>query len=143
VSSARRDLLALVPHASRAVIVVCAVEIGLRVSTLPRVATLLGVPLLLLDAPVDPHVLGPRFLGAADVARYRAARAVSRRWPWGRSGPCLQLALTAGWLLRHRRAGIALGTTARGGRTIAHAWVVVDGYALDQEAAGYVPLTTV
>ena len=122
----------------RAFAIACAVEIGLRVTTMPRLARALGVPLA-MSGRVCP-IAGPDLLDPADTARLGAARHVLAAWPFGRNGPCLRRSLTAARLLRHRAASVQLGAARRGGRTVAHAWVVVDGQALDPEAAAFVPV---
>ena len=88
-----------------------------------------------------PDEAGPiAVLDADDALRLRAARIVMRRWPFGAQGPCLRQALVAGRMVRHRRPRIAFGATRDAHGTRAHAWLLVEGVALDPDAARWTPL---
>lgn len=126
-------------HLPEALAVAVGVEVGLRLLSLPALARLAAVE---VDtgtsggrASVPQHLLGP-----ADAARYRAAQRVLMWWPFGRSGQCLRMALTAGRLLRHREPRVCLGVVRRDSGTGAHAWLVIDGMVFDPAAADCVPL---
>ncbi len=66
------------------------------------------------------------------------ARSVGARSPWRTS--CLRQALAVWWLLRRRRlpAELKIGVIRRDPPFQAHAWVELDGVALDPEAAAHV-----
>lgn len=121
-----------------ALLVALAVEIGLRTTSLPRLTRALGVELAVTGH--DDLARGPVGLGPADTTRYRAAAAVARRWPFGRNGQCLRLALTAGFLLRRCEPRLYLGVRHVAGRTVAHAWLAVGGAVLDPTADAWAPL---
>ncbi|MGH3694105.1 MAG: lasso peptide biosynthesis B2 protein [Pseudonocardiaceae bacterium] len=123
---------------------VCAVvELALRSTmTLPRLSSLLGIALQLgpdtrTELPPSAPALS---LGARDAARFRAACRVLRIWPGTSTGGCLRRALVAGCLLRRRRPELHLGVAHIDGRTVAHAWLTIDGVVLDPTAQQYTPL---
>jgi hypothetical protein len=126
-------------HLARAAATAVVIEVAVRTVPLTRLAAAVGAPVDVRAAgggSADPQsVLGP-----ADAARLRATRIVMRRWPFGARGPCLREALVAGRLLRHRRPRIALGAGRDARGALAHAWLVVDGVALDPRAAQWTPL---
>lgn len=109
-----------------------AVEIGLRVLRLPKLARLAGVPLALADAPAVQRAVG-------DVLPLRLRRelAVVRRvmahWPWGDT--CLRIALVAGHRLRRLSPSLRVGVAIVDGEVRAHAWLEVQGVSLDPSAA--------
>lgn len=125
-----------------AVLVSVFVELALRTMTLPRLSSMLGVPLQLgPDTRKElPRSAPVGRLDTRDVARYRAARRVLRMWPGANNGVCLRLALVAGCLLRRRRPTLHLGVAHVDGHTVAHAWLTVDGVVLDPTAQQYTPL---
>lgn len=126
-------------HLARVVATAVVIEVAVRIVALPRLAAAVGAPVDLRPSNsgnADPLTV----LGPADAARLRAARIVMRRWPFGARGPCLRQALVAGRLLRHRRPRIALGAGRDARGPLAHAWLLVDGIALDPEAARWTPL---
>jgi hypothetical protein len=115
------------------------VEIALRLVALPRLAAAVGAPVCLnpeAAEPADPSAL----LGPTDAARLRAVQILMRRWPFGARGPCLRHALVAGRLLRHRRPHLVLGAMRDERGATAHAWLLVDGVALDADAERWTPL---
>jgi hypothetical protein len=127
-------------HLGPAFVTACAVEIGLRTLDLRRLACRAGVALdLAPSAPSSPMTDELR-LDDVDRARVRAVLIVMRRWPWGARGPCLRQALVAGRMLRHRHPRLALGAGRDERGAFAHAWLVMDGVALDSDAARWTPL---
>lgn len=110
--------------------VLVVVEIGLRTTTLPRLARVLGVPLGADTdtAPVESPP-GRLVLTHRDRVRLRATRRATRRWPFGDT--CLRRALVSGRLLRPRRPTLHLGVALVDGDVAAHAWLVMDGHSLD------------
>jgi Transglutaminase-like superfamily len=129
-------------HLPAALAVAVAVEIGIRLLGLPSLARLAAVELHTTGTARPPRVPSSR-LGPDDGARYRAAWWVLRWWPFGRSGQCLRMALTAGRLLRHRGPRLCLGVTRGDSGVGAHAWLMIDDMVFDPDAAGYVPLVRV
>ena len=128
----RRD-----PGARHLVPVVCtavAVEVAL-----PRLAAAVGAPVC-LNPEAGEHVDTAVLLGPADSARLRAVQILMRRWPFGARGPCLRRALVAGRLLRHRQPHLVLGAMRDERGATAHAWLLVDGVALDADAERWTPL---
>lgn len=125
----------LVPALGTAVVV----EVALRLVPLPRLAAAVGAPVCLTPGPADPADPSA-LLGPVDAARLRAAKILMRRWPFGARGPCLRHALVAGRLLRHRRPRLVLGALRDERGATAHAWLLVDGVALDADAERWTPL---
>jgi hypothetical protein len=119
------------------------VEVGLRTTTLPRLARVLGSPLTVdgfeaYAVPAD----APRLPDWA-VRRMNAVRRVLRHWPFGDS--CLRHALVSGALLRRLQPALQLGVAKVDGEIRAHAWLVVSGTVVDprRAVASYLPLTAV
>ena len=116
---------------------------GLRTTTLPRLARVLGTPLAVngYDAYADgaDAVLLPRWA----VRRMHAARRVLRHWPFGDT--CLRQALVCGWLVRRLGPELQLGVAKVEGEVRAHAWLVVSGTVVDPRRAvsSYQPLAAV
>jgi hypothetical protein len=112
------------------------VELGLRFTTLPRVARLLGLPLALGGAsPATQPVVLPR----RTAWRMRVVDAVMRRWPWGDT--CLRRSLVTGHRLRSLGPVLRLGVRdVVTHQLAAHAWLEIDGGSLDPEADAYAPL---
>lgn len=128
------------PDLCAALIVAVVVELGLRATTLPRLARALGTPLAVddVDAPTgaaDAYLL-PRWA----VRRMNAARRVLRHWPFGDT--CLRQALVCGRLVRRLGPALQLGVAKVEGEVRAHAWLVVNGTVVDPRRAvsSYRPL---
>ena len=136
-----RVRMAELPDLCAALVLAVVVEVGLRTTTLPRLARALGTPLAVdgYDAYADgaDAVLLPRWA----VLRVHAARRVLRHWPFGDS--CLRQALVCGWLVRRLRPALQLGVAKVEGEVRAHAWLVVNGTVVDPRRAvsSYQPLT--
>jgi hypothetical protein len=118
------------------------VEVGLRTTTLPRLARALGAPLAVdgfdpYAGPVDGVIPGWA------SARMSAARRVLRHWPFGDS--CLRQALVCGGLVRRLEPALQLGVAKVDGEVRAHAWLVVGGSVVDPRRAvsSYLPLAAV
>ena len=98
-----RVRLAEVPDLCAALVVAVVVEVGLRTTTLPRLARALGTPLA-VDG-FDAYADADRWLSSLPrwaVRRMDAVRRVLRHWPFGDT--CLRQALVCGWLLRRLEA---------------------------------------
>jgi hypothetical protein len=111
--------------------VVLAVEVGLRVSDVGRLASVLGVPLAARSSgsPAgegDSDIAG---LSAREQLDYWAAGWVLDRWLY--DGTCLRRALVSGFLLRSRHPELHLGLIGDG--TTSHAWVVAEGMTFNTE----------
>jgi hypothetical protein len=138
-----RVRLSEVPSLCAALALAVVVEVGLRTTTLPRLAKALGTPLAVdgfdaYAAPADA-VLLPGWA----VLRMHAVRRVLRHWPFGDT--CLRQALVCGWLLRRLHPALQLGVAKVDGEVRAHAWLVVSGTVVDPRRAvsSYQPLTAV
>jgi hypothetical protein len=123
--------------------VACVVEVGLRTTTLPRLARALGTPLAVdgfeaYAEPADAFLL-PHWA----VLRMHAVRRVLRHWPFGDT--CLRQALVCGRLVRRLQPQLQLGVAKVEGEVRAHAWLVVRGTVVDPRRAvsSYQPLASV
>jgi Transglutaminase-like superfamily len=111
--------------------VVIAVEIGLAVTSLPRLARWCGVP---LATDRDDPVLDVDNFAALEALTAREQRAhwavdwFLERWLF--DGTCLRRSLAFGWFIRARRPVLRLGMIDDGGK-VAHAWVEAEGRAFD------------
>lgn len=115
-----------------------AIEVAIRVMTLPRITGLLGISLDLTSPdPVGALRLPTPALSEAEVRRVRAVRRVMHRWPLGK-GKCLRQSLVLGQLLRHRRPVLRLGVRG-GSEVVGHAWLEVSGTAIGGDAT-FLPL---
>ncbi|MBB5786248.1 lasso peptide biosynthesis B2 protein [Jiangella mangrovi] len=122
------------PVAARAVLVTVVVEAGLRLATLPRLASLVGVPLRFDDDPVPPAAPSlPAILGAREVRALYVSERVVRHSPFGDT--CLRRALVGGHVLRRRKPALRVGVAKIDGRIQAHAWLEIDGVSLDPVGA--------
>lgn len=112
-----------------------AVELGLRVLRLPRLAALLGIALV--DGADERQSASSA--DAPDLRRtvyIESVDRVLRRWPCGNT--CLRRALVLGALLRRERPVLMLGVKRdEAGETAAHAWIEIDGVSLDDSAVDY------
>jgi hypothetical protein len=131
------------PDLCTALVVAAVVEVGLRTTTLPRLARALGAPLAVdgfaaFAEPGDARLLPPRATRRVD-----AALRVLRHWPFGDS--CLRQALVCGWLLRRLRPELQLGVAKVDGEVRAHAWLIVNGAVVDprRSVSSYQPLAAV
>lgn len=134
--------LSEVPRLGVVLVLAAVVEVGLRTTTLPRLARLLGAPLTVdgfdaLAGPADASL--PRWA----VLRMEATRRVLRHWPLGDS--CLRQALVCGSLVRRLDPVLQVGVARVDGEVRAHAWLVVGGTVLDpgRAVSSYLPLEAV
>ncbi len=103
---------------------VVAVEIGMRITDVRRLAKLMRVPMesgtvdLPHEAADDMDLLSP-----GEQRAYWATRWVLHRWVY--DGTCLRRALAAGFVLRRHHPVLRLGLTDDGHTT--HAWVEASG----------------
>jgi len=108
------------------------VELGLRLTTLPRLARLLGVRVELNAPPVDVVDADALDLDERERERLDIAWRILRRRPF--NGTCLRRAMVGGFVLRHRRHAVRIGVRKGGGEVAAHAWLELDGVSLDPDA---------
>ncbi len=106
---------------------VVVVEALVRLRPVDQAARWLRSPLVTTDPGVLPP-LEPDLLTDQELRLLGSLRWVQRLWLWDET--CLRRALAAGWLLRRRRPGLCLGLPGSGG-VLAHAWLVIEGQALD------------
>lgn len=112
------------------VAVAAVVEVGLRTTGVDRLARLLGVPLATGGAPAPALGVGDAgFLSERERRVHWALFWVMTRWLY--DGTCLRRALVLGWFLRRRHPVLRLGMLSEG--DVAHAWIEVDGRALNTE----------
>lgn len=131
----RRLFRLLDPQVVLAAVTLVVVEAGLRLTTLPRLARVLGIRLGSHDeAPVAAG------LPAAWIERRRVAVGrVCRHSPFGDT--CLRRALVLGRRIRRLQPTLVIGVRRdEDGAVAAHAWLVVDGATLDPAAAAYAAL---
>jgi hypothetical protein len=110
---------------------VVAIELGLRVVSVARLARWMQVPLATEQAP--PPLAGPDDLAGLSDAEQRAHWAV--RWVlarWLYDGTCLRRALALGFFLRRHHPVLRLGMIDEVGAA-AHAWIEFGGRAFDAQ----------
>ena len=120
------------------------VEVGLRTVSLPRLAAMVGAPLLLEDPGGSGPAVDPEFVLPPGARRQLAAtRRVLRHWPFGDT--CLRQALISGQRLRRFQPHLQVGVAKFEGEVRAHAWLVIRGRILDPmgAAASYLPLNSI
>ena len=135
-----RVRMADVPDLCVAFAVAAVVEVGLRTTTLPRLARALGTPLAVDGFDAYAASAAATALPPWAVRRMHAARRVLRHWPFGDS--CLRQALVCGRLVRRLSPALQLGVAKVDGEVRAHAWLVVGGTVVDPRRAvsSYQPL---
>jgi len=128
-----------IPATGAALLVTCAVEVGLRLLPLPRTARLFGAPLRQTPAPPAPEPR-PARLGARGRRQARSVQRVMRHWPFGDT--CLRHALVAGQRLRRFSPELVVGVAKVEGQVRAHAWLEFDTGIYDplRAAQAYLPL---
>ncbi|WP_129668325.1 lasso peptide biosynthesis B2 protein [Phytoactinopolyspora endophytica] len=126
---ARRVPAREIPAVLAAATVALVVEVGLRVTTLPRLARLLGAPLRLEGEAGTSPGKTPILLAPSSMRRLRAARRVMRHWPFGDT--CLRVALVSGQRLRRLNPELRVGVARVDGNIQAHAWLEIGGTSLD------------
>ena len=122
------------PEVARVLLVTLLVEVGLRVTTLPRLTRWCGIRMdltseLLLEAP-------PVHLARPIRPQVRIVYGVLRRWPFGDT--CLRRCLVLGQRVRDLepvlRIGVAVGED---GTFSAHSWLEIQGQSLDVESRSF------
>lgn len=128
-----RRLVPELPASLAALVVAVVVELGLRTTTLPRLAKLLGTPLALEGTPIARQGAPSTSLPSAATRQIRATRRVLRHWPFGDT--CLRQALISGQRLRRLSPSLHVGVARIEGEIRAHAWLVIDGAIVDPRRA--------
>lgn len=122
--------------AARAAGLAVAVETGLRTVPLPRLARVLGIRLVLDGGPTTVGDLSAVRLTERERHRLDVTWRVLRHRPF--NGTCLRRALLAARVLRHRHHAVRIGVQKVDGEVRAHAWLELDGVALDPDGvAGF------
>ena len=124
------------------------VETALRRRSLSGTAAALG--LVVEPIPTAPHPAGrtgPPRLPRWSAEPVRATARVMRWWPLGQDGPrgsamCLRSSLVTARRLRSLHPTVHVGVAMDHGGLRAHAWVEVDGAALDPTAGRYRVMTS-
>lgn len=129
-----------VPALCAALVVAVVVEVGLRTTTLPRLARALGTPLAVDGCDAYAGSAEARPLPDWALRRVHASRRILRHWPFGDS--CLRQALVCGRLVRRLQPALQLGVAKVDGEVRAHAWLIVRGTVVDPRRAvsSYQPL---
>jgi hypothetical protein len=134
----RRAFRLLDPRVTLVALVALVVEVGLRLSTLPRLTRLLGIRLAEdCDSTQQLDLAFPPCLPMAWIRRRAlAVNRVLRHWPFGDT--CLRRALVLGQRIRRLDPTLLIGVRHDdSGALAAHAWLVVAGVTLDPFATQY------
>lgn len=106
-------------------------EVGLRLTSLGRLASCMGISLGLDSSGPAPRGV-PSYLSERERRLCRAVNRVTRRWPFG-GGACLRQSLTVGLILRHHHPRLRLAVGRDGaGKVVGHAWIEVDGWSVTE-----------
>ncbi|MFC7494564.1 MULTISPECIES: lasso peptide biosynthesis B2 protein [unclassified Nocardioides] len=138
-----------IPSLLAALLLAVVVEVGLRVTTLPRLARLLGTRLVMDGIDADAAAgstdrsTPPPPLPPWAIKRLCAVRRVLRHWPFGDT--CLRQALVGGGRLRRLDPALVVGVAKIDGEVRAHSWLLVNGAVVDPlfAAGSYRPLTSI
>jgi Transglutaminase-like superfamily len=114
--------------AAYATVLVVAVEVLIHMSSVDQASQWLRVPLAGSADVDDPPALDASSLSARERELLGALASVQRRWLF--DATCLRRALASGWVLRRHHPRLCLGL-AGSDEALAHAWLIVDGHALD------------
>lgn len=125
---------ALVPQVAPALLVMILVEVGLHVTTLPRLASLLGIAIAEDAGTVPPH--RPVTLPRWSRRRVLAARRVLGVWPFGDT--CLRQCLVIGQRLRRLEPVLRIGVRPEpDGSLLAHSWLEIEGASIDPTSSTF------
>jgi hypothetical protein len=134
----RRAFRLLDPQVALVALIACVVEGGLRFSTLPRLARLLGIQLSQDNQSEQQQdsALPPGLQVTWIRRRAVAVTRVFRHWPF--DDTCLRRALVLGQRIRRLGPTLVIGVRHNDSGVLeAHAWIVVAGVALDPLANQY------
>lgn len=126
----------------RLLALLAAAELSVRFMPLPGACRLFGLRLATGGSPhggVSPSG-ATGSLSGRELRRVQLLRRLADHWPFG-TGPCLRRSLVLGRTLRRYGPELRLGAAIDGTDLRAHAWVEIDGWSVDPEAAsGHVAL---
>jgi hypothetical protein len=111
------------------------IEVGLRATTLPRVAKIVGVRIQVDGAHCGVEGSECVLRSPNELRQLNIAGRVLRRGPFEDS--CLRRAMLAGRILRHRDHAVRIGVRKVDGAVQAHAWLELDGVSLDPDAVDF------
>lgn len=139
----RRASRLLDPQLTLAVLDALIVEVGLMISTVPRLVRLLDIRLDHDGRAEERPQSAPDDVSARWISRrFGAVDRVFRRWPFGDT--CLRRALVLGHRLRRLDPVLVIGVRHdEAGRLTAHAWIVAAGVPLDPQSDQYTPLRAI
>lgn len=121
------------PSTLAALLLAVPVEIGLRLTNLPRLARMMATPLMQPDARSVVTPSGSTQLPTWARERVRSTQRALKHWPFGDT--CLRQALISGFLLRDLKPVLQVGVAKIDGEIRAHAWLVVNGAVVDPRFA--------
>jgi Transglutaminase-like superfamily len=119
-------------------VLVVAVELGLRLMGLPRLLRLLD---LQMSTDGTAARAGHPVLPVWARRRMRNVDRCMSRWPAGDT--CLRRALVSGQRLRTLGPVLRLGVRLQDTQVHAHAWLEIDGQSLDPHTEGFAPLRSI
>lgn len=120
------------------------VECVIRRRRVDALAAMTGVRLDLTPSPPPAALQSPQRELPISHQDVSVLRLVSRLYaPWPHSGTCLRECLVAGRLLRYREPVLRIGVRQGPQRLLMHAWLEIDGVALDPTATRYATLGAV
>lgn len=123
-------------EAVRAAVTLAVIEVLLRTSDLPTTCRLLCIDLDVTSAAAPGTATA--LLPANTRPALRAAQVVLARWPFGDT--CLRRCLLLGHRFRALRPVLRIGVQRDGNGFGAHAWLEIDGAALDPTASQFAAL---
>lgn len=139
----RGRLARSVPETPVVLLVAVGVEIGLRCTSLPRLARVLGIR---IGADTTPPVAGEAPTGGSEPVvlprwsrrRVRASNRVLDHWPFGNT--CLRQCLVLGQRLRQLEPVLRIGVRAEpDGKLLAHSWLEIGGLSIDPRSTTFRP----
>jgi transglutaminase superfamily protein len=119
---------------AQVLLVTLLVELGLRVTTLPRLTKWCGIR---LDVATGPLLDAPAVHLARPIRhQVRIVYGVLRRWPFGDT--CLRRCLILGQRVRDLDPVLRIGVgTGEDGSFTAHSWLEIQGQSLDVESRSF------
>jgi Transglutaminase-like superfamily len=121
------------------VLLAMAAEIAVKLFSLPRLASLLGIELVNGDRVGRQDAREAVRMDRATVEkRARMVDRVYRHWP--RKGSCLRRAVVLGYRIRRASPTLLFGVAREGSDIRAHAWIEIDGKAVGDDFGDWAPL---
>lgn len=117
----------------------CVAEVAVKLISLPRLASRLGITLVNHGGHAEERRGDPARMGwEAITKRARMVDRVYRHWPRRRS--CLRRALVLGYRIRKAAPTLLIGVAREDGEIRAHAWIEVEGNVVGEESGDWAPL---